>query len=146
MLPKKKLNWEAKMKRVVLFILALSSLSLLFINCTVTRVPYLIKKEQVYFFYVEGASIEDAFSKAIETAMELKYVVNQSTSTSALMFVAIENSIRLVGGTITEMEFVFTKDNNKIKCMVRIKSSKSNKKVLDQFKAIYGKKVRIVEQ
>ena len=107
------------------------------------NINYIVKKETVNSFYIVDTPFDIAFSKAVETAMEMKLTIVNSDKNGGT-FLAMVNSP--FAGEVTNMNFILMKESDtKLKCILSVKSSKGNQATIDDFKAAYSKKVKISE-
>jgi len=113
-------------------------------GCYMQKVAYMVKGETVRTFYVVDTPFDVAFSKALETALEKGLTVGASDKNAGTFGAAYPGTA--FGGTVTTMNFLLQKESDaRLKCTISLKSSKSNEAVIEDFKAAYGKKVKISE-
>ncbi len=133
---------EAEMKKIVVFLICLAVLA--GSGCYVAKLGYGIKGDTVNSFYVVDTPFETAFAKATETAIEKGLMIANSDQAGG-RFSAV-NQGTAFGAEVTTMSFLITKETDgRLKCTISLKSSLSNQDRIDDFKAAYGKKVKISE-
>jgi len=132
---------DVEMKKIMVFLICLAVLA--GSGCYVAKLAYTVKGETVDSFYVVDTPFDTAFAKATETAIE-KGMNIQNSNQAGGTFMAI-NPGTAFGGEFTTMNFLVTKEaDGKLKCTISLKSSLGNQTAIDDFKAAYGKKVKIL--
>lgn len=128
------------MKKYLVMIICLFVIS---VNaCYMQKMAYYVKKDTVGHFNVLDTPIDVAFSKATETVIEQGMTISSSDKGNN-SFIAIYPGT-MFGGVVTTMNFILIKESEtSLKCTISIRSSKGNQTAIDEFKAGYGKKVKI---
>lgn len=112
-------------------------------SCYMKTMPLMMKKDTVSHFSVLDTPFDLAFSKAAETVVERGMTITNSDKDNGSLYASYPVTMF---GEMTNLNLVLTKESEAvIKCTISVKSSKPNKKAIDEFIAAYGKKVKIAE-
>lgn len=109
--------------------------------CYMKTMPLMMKKDTVSHFFIQDTPFDLAFSKAAETVVERGMTITNSDKDNGSLYASYPVTMF---GEMTNMNLVFVQESETlIKCTISLKSSKANKKAIDEFVAAYGKKVKI---
>jgi len=112
-------------------------------SCYMKTMPLMMKKDTVSHFNVLDTPFDLAFSKAAETVVERGMTITNSDKDNGSLYASYPVTMF---GEMTNLSLVLTKETEAvIKCTISVKSSKPNKKAIDEFIVAYGKKVKIAE-
>lgn len=110
-------------------------------GCYMKTIPYMMKKDTISHFNILDTPFDLAFSKAAETVIEQGMTISNSDKGNGSLFASYPIGMF---GEVASMNLVLIKESETlIKCTISLKSSKPNKKAIDEFIAAYGKKVKI---
>lgn len=100
---------------------------------------YLLKTPLKEEFFIYNTNLDEAFSKAIKAAADIGFGITMSDKTAGT-FVASRGSGIV---EVTEIQFSIENTGQFFSFILRVKSSKNQKKVIDEFINTYNKYVKI---